>query len=295
MTGGSDTEYRTNVQRTYRYLRLGMAVLIVLLAAAVAIDSVRSGNLQASVSAYYYTPAHSVFVAAVCAIGACLVIYRGRSDVEDVVLNGAGFLAFVVAFVPTARGEAECDPSQSFCRIPDSTIEANLLALMIAGGLGLTIGYLVSIRPRQEGRFSQPVDRAARWAFVVLCAGYIVLLAGFLGWRDTFLRIGHYSAAGALLLAMFVVVVLNGVELERRNRDSGGRHAWLRRWYWGSLAFMVVAAVTIVLLRDRLEHWLFFLEASVVAGFAVFWLTQTVGEVWNEPARPDEETDHRSP
>lgn len=104
-------DYRENVLRTYRYLRLGMVVLVILLGAAVTIESAQSGNLQDSISAYYYTPAHSVFVASLCAVGACLVIYRGRTDLGDVILNGAGFLAFVVAFVPTSRGEAECDPA----------------------------------------------------------------------------------------------------------------------------------------------------------------------------------------
>lgn len=108
------------------------------------------------------------------------------------------------------------------------------MALLIVGAVGLCLGYVVSIRPERPGRFSQPISTKGRWAYFVLLAGYVVLLAGFAWWRSTFLSIGHYSAALVLLLAMAVVVVLNGLELEKRNQESPGRSAGLRRWYWGA-------------------------------------------------------------
>jgi len=271
-------QYRESVLRTYRYLRVGMIALVLLLGAAVTIESIRSGELQDSISAYYYTPAHAVFVAALCAVGACLVIYRGHTDPEDVILNGSGFFAFVVAFVPTTQDTPECDPGQSFCTVPDSTIVANVLALLIVGGLGLIFSYF-SLRPAS----APGGGGSGRRAYAVVAVAYLVLLAAFIGWRSVFLEYGHYGAAILLLAGMVFVVVLNGLELNRRNTQTGGAHTALRRWYWGSFVFILVAAAFFGAAGAWIEHWLFLLETSVIVGFAVFWLTQTFGDVWNEP------------
>jgi hypothetical protein len=278
-------KYRQSVLRTYRYLRLGMVVLVVLLGVALILERWRAGHLLDSISAYYYTPAHAVFVASLCAVGSCLVIYRGRSDVEDVILNGAGFLAFVVAFVPTSRGEAECNPQAAFCDIPVSTVEANITALLTIGAVGLVLGYLISVRPRQVTAHAQPIDAPARTLFYALTIGFVLLVAAFILARERFLQWGHYSAAVLLFLAMVVVVVLSGRHLDREHGASPGNHTMLRRWYWGSFAFMIVAIVVILVAGwAGLDHWVFYLEGSVIIGFAVFWIIQTFGEVWDEPA-----------
>ena len=92
------------VPRTYRYLRVSTVVVTGLLMVAVLRQIVAAGGcVQTSISAYYFSAAHSAFVAALCVIGASLIVYKGSTDTEDVVLNFAGFLALVVAFVPTAR------------------------------------------------------------------------------------------------------------------------------------------------------------------------------------------------
>lgn len=278
-------KYRQSVLRTYRYLRLGMVVLVVLLGVALVLERRRSGHLLDSISAYYYTPAHAVFVASLCAVGSCLIIYRGQLDVDDVILNGAGFLAFVVAFVPTSRGEAECDPQAAFCDIPVSTVEANVTALLIIGAVGLVLGYLTSVRPREVTAHAQPIDASARTLFYGLTIGFILLVAAFTLARERFLQWGHYSAALLLFAAMIVVVVRSGLHLNDEHAKSTGNHTMLRRWYWGSFAFMIVAIIVILVARSAgLDHWVFYLEGSVIIGFAVFWIIQTYGEVWNEPA-----------
>src|SRR5271156_5020787 len=88
---------------TYRYLRGGMAVMVVMLGAAVLGERLTASCWQTSISAYYFTSAHSVFVAALCALGTLLIVYTGSTDTEDTLLNLAGILAFIVAMVPTSR------------------------------------------------------------------------------------------------------------------------------------------------------------------------------------------------
>lgn len=94
-------ESADDVLKTYRYLRLAMVALVGMLAAGVVIGASRAGQLLTSLSAYYYTPAQSVFVGALVAIGVCLIVIRGE-DTEDVALNLAGMLAPVVAGLTVA-------------------------------------------------------------------------------------------------------------------------------------------------------------------------------------------------
>jgi hypothetical protein len=67
-----------SIAQTYRGLRVGMVVLVLLLFGSVVFEIVRTGVagqlcLQPSISAYYYTPARPVFVAALSAVGAGLI------------------------------------------------------------------------------------------------------------------------------------------------------------------------------------------------------------------------------
>ena len=90
---------------TYRYLRGGIPVMLVMLGAALIIERARASDWLGSISAYYFTGAHVVFIGSICAMGTLLIVYKGLKPTEDVLLNLAGVLAFVVAFVPTSRPE----------------------------------------------------------------------------------------------------------------------------------------------------------------------------------------------
>ena len=88
---------------TYRYVRIGLVALVVFLGVSIFTTWLPAKDWQTSISAYYYTSSHSVFTASLCAVGACLIIYQGRTTTEDVLLNFSGLLAFVVGLVPTGR------------------------------------------------------------------------------------------------------------------------------------------------------------------------------------------------
>lgn len=268
---------RQLVRRTDLYLRLGMVLLVSLLAAAITLEWLRYGSLLDSVSAYYYTPAHAVFIACLCSLGACLIIYPGRTGFEDVTLNTAGFLAFLVAFVPTSRGEAECDPRRAFCDIPSSTIAANVAAVLFVGGLGLVVAYLPGLLGTRRGASPEVSSRHVRIALYVLTIGYVLLVVGFLAERATFLRMGHGLSALVLFAGLIIVVVNSGLHLGRQ----GGR----RVWYWATLAVVLLAMAIIWIAgkRGAMEHWVFVEESIVIGGFTLFWITQKVAEVWTGP------------
>ena len=49
--------------RTYRYLRIAMGGMIVVIFTAVAVEAIRHGSLLGSISQYFYSPARSAFCA----------------------------------------------------------------------------------------------------------------------------------------------------------------------------------------------------------------------------------------
>ena len=159
-------EHERVLVRTYRYLRIGMVGLVLLLAVSLLIDRVQSGTILGSISAYYYTPVHSIFVASLCATGAILVVYRGYSDTEDVILNAAGFLAFVVALVPIQLSNQDLEKARTVIVVTQSTVLANLGALLIltAASMAVTLWLLLRHDPRrhQPRRNEQITDEPSR-------------------------------------------------------------------------------------------------------------------------------------
>src|SRR5688500_8603696 len=96
---------------TYRYLRLGMVVVVLTLLTSVFIERRNAGCWQGSLSAYYYSPARPIFVSGLIAIAVSLIVIKGSIVIEDMLLNLAGMLAPIVAFVPTTF-EEQCVPGQ---------------------------------------------------------------------------------------------------------------------------------------------------------------------------------------
>ncbi len=286
------------LRRTYRYLRLGIVLLVLLLAVSVALEYQSTGILLSSLSAYYYTPVHTVFVASLCGAGACLVIYRGVSDVDDVLLNIAGLLAFVVAFVPI-RFADPCAPGAVFCPVGQDVILDNLHALLIIGGLTLVLGYVTSVRPVWPREPSAALDQPARRLFWTTVAGYVGLVIAVIMFPSRFLAIGHLTAAGILFACMVVVVARNGLVLNDAQRRPGPDHTALQRVYW--TGFVVTTLGGAVLLTFTLWPRLtgspsplpnagLWLESFLLIMFGAFWLIQTFTEVWDPPQADCAET-----
>ncbi len=60
-------------------------------------------HVQLSISHYYYSYLHIVFVGTLCVLGGFLISYRGSNNYENRVSNFAGFFAFGVAVFPTTE------------------------------------------------------------------------------------------------------------------------------------------------------------------------------------------------
>ncbi|MBB2923695.1 hypothetical protein [Cellulomonas cellasea] len=266
-------------RETYRYLRLATIVLLVMLAAAVVGQAVAAGCWQTSISAYYWTAAHGIVVGSLCALGACLVVYRGSSDTEDVVLGISGYLAFVVAMVPV-RPEPLCGGPGLPVWDVSASVRNDVGAVLVAAALTELLTYLIGRRahPRREldgpGRFW----RWVKWAVLVAVAAAYVLAP------EQLERHGHYGAALLMFAGIVVVVVANAFSSRREEPSSRFSTA-----YWVVAASMVLTLVVELVLRQGergAERGVIVVEALLVLEFAAFWAVQTV-ELWGYPTRTE--------
>jgi hypothetical protein len=266
---------------TYRYLRGGMAVMIVLLGAAVVAERVGADCWQTTISDYYYTSAHAVFIASVCAVGAMLIVYKGSSATEDVLLNFAGILAFVVAMVPTTRPELLCGPTRLIAG--DDAAVRNVWAVVIA----LVVSRVASwwmYRRTGTTRERPPLATAATWLQrVVLGVGVAILVAA----PEWFRANAHGVAAVAMFASIIATVLITAFVTGNQDQAKCPQRRRYQAAYRAIAAAMALAlgtAVVLHLVLDGFNHAIIVIEAALILLFGVYWLVQTV-ELWGTTTR----------
>jgi len=300
-TGSAAAQAEEHLLATYRYLRLGIVVAVLVLAVSLAEEIVVTDCIKGSISAYWYSPVRSVLVGVLMAIGLCLIAIRGRGAPEEIALNLAGMLAPIVALVPTVPGKtSSCEGAVATTpdvtvadgeKLPEwviRTIHNNVFAYLIVSAAVL-VALIVWWWFAGRGATS-PTARTAKWfiwsilGYAVLIGVGIVLFATFEGFKTT----SHWFSAIAMFVAFFVVVSINW----RRSRSDPP----FGRTYLGVGIGMIVAAVVLggyKLLDDVLEvdgwpSWdeeIFWLEVAEIMLFAAFWGVQT-WQWWNEEPEP---------
>lgn len=270
------TDHDTNIAGTYLALRLGIVLLVGLLFVSVTLQIVDAGCLQLSLSAYYFTPARPVFVGSLAAIGACLIIYRGNTDTENVLLDYSGYLAFVVAFVPT-RVDLTCPPvTPPTAEEITQGVRNNVWALLALGLATILVAWWRVRRQRLIGNRTA-MNPFARISLALSAAALLALVAFFAFWPVEFERYGHDAAAVALFVGIVAVVLVNAWGFAQDQGEGTVASAATNRYSVVAL-LMVVSAGGILLaglLVDAFDHFLFFLEAALISEFAAFWLIQT--------------------
>lgn len=284
---------------TYRYLRIAMVAVLVMIAASVVIESVRSQCLLGSVSSYYYTPVRTVFVGALFAFGAALIAYKGHSDEEDDVLNVSGVMAFVVAIVPTVPDDS--------CQVSDAAVPAvsqsigvtnNILSLLVAGAAALLIGHLFKSRstrpvgmrtaaptgagpgvgtPPAAPKPQRWIQRNWRWLRFVAWVVPALEMALFGTFPGFFEDRGHAISAITMVAGLILVMFFNAWFSEIRQDGERYRRRYQR------LAIVLIVAVVIT--AGSAEFYgenllILFLEFVILGIFVVYWLYQTA-ELWS--------------
>ncbi|OHU28272.1 hypothetical protein BKG77_01655 [Mycobacteroides chelonae] len=271
---------------TYRYLRAGMVVMIVMLGVAVGGERMMASCWQATISDYYFTTAHGIFIAALCGIGVQLIVYKGSSDTEDVLLTLSGVLAFIVAMVPNNRPVLLCgshdlpvDGNVSYA------ITDNVWAVVIALGLARAVSWWLhrrtgTVRPKSVlGTVSLYVSRA-------IMGGGLIALVFF---RPFFDAHAHKIAAALMFLAIIVTVAITAFLVSRQDDTKCPHRRLYHALYQVIAATMIATLIVVSVLHGVLRtwsHWFIILEIALVVEFGVYWVVQSI-ELWKTPNRVD--------
>src|SRR5262245_37733431 len=295
--------------KTWRYLRVSMIgfVLAIFIAVGFEISKTDPTCYQTSISAYYYTPVHGILIGALVAVGACLICLRGNTDGEDILLNLAGMFAPVVALVPTP-GTGSCGSVLTTAENRDTNISNNVFALLIVGLAGFV--FLAVFTLLAHFRYAR---RWPRWqtitGYLVAFVVWVYAVVAFWGFRSFFTHTAHYSAAITMFVCFLGVVVLDAISYKVQHdpavqaRDPLAekvkgtfRDALKPRnpYLWIAIAMILDAIVWgIVGLVFNWQHWIFWVEATLIVLFALFWGWQTV-ELWNKGLRGQSATSGRT-
>ncbi|NIK58827.1 hypothetical protein [Kribbella shirazensis] len=272
--------------KTYRYLRMAMVAMIVLLGAALVIEWSKTDPhcLQTSISAYYYTPVRAIFVGALITIGVCMVVLKGNTEPEDILLNVAGILAPAVALVPTP-GQGRCHSVPVALGDAAANVSNNMLAVFVVGLPCLLLAAVFIVRDR--------IVRPAGWTpmYVLGLAVATLIFGGGLGWflvdRSGFIRRAHYAAAIVMFACIVAVVLLNAQQFRRKQREHAAPRSPANRYSVIAVA-MVVVPVAMFGWKQLAgwDHAVLWIEGVLILLFAAFWISQTQ-ELWNEGLRQE--------
>jgi len=269
--------------KTYRYLRLAMLTMLVLLGAGVLIERANGSVGCPSISDYYYTPAQAVFVGSLITIGVCMIALKGSTEWEDILLNLGGMLAPVVAFVPTPAG-ATCSSVPDIAPDIAANVANNIPALFVAGLVGVATVVVLAwlARAHDTSRWNYRHTIGLLVALAVLAAGF----AWFLKGRESFIGNAHYAAAFPLFGAIVAVAVINAREFTHKRTGAMAAGQVASNRYFLVAVLMVVLPMVEWLVSTVVtwNHVVLWAEATVLVLFAAFWLLQTQ-ELWSEGVR----------
>ena len=272
--------------KTYRYLRLALVGLVVLLFSALVVEWLAVGRecVQPTISAYWHTPVRGVFVGVLVTMGICLIALKGNTEAEDVLLNLAGILAPGVAFIPTPSFTG-CSSTPAVVEDLGGAVANNMQALFVLGTCAAVVALVIAVRERGSAA------RLGTWERVGLALGFAATAGGaawFFMARSAFLEHGHNLAAVPMFLAIVAVVWVNSrdvgevVEEHPALRAVRGRYVTVYRGI--SLAMLATLALAVV---GHLAGWTYALltvEILLISLFGAFWSIQT-RELWNQGLR----------
>lgn len=277
----------TSLERTYRYLRLSLVGVVVMISASI-VAYVSSTGPLGSISAAYYTPAGPVFVGGVFAVGLALLALSGRSF-GQVTLDLAAIAAPIIAIVPApvfpgdVPGLAiDCGDAPAPC-VPVAFVPAvdnGMTALVVTGAVGWVAALVVAAVQRT-------FSRRLTWALVVAGGIIAATSAWWLLAPGSFLRAAHVVAAAAFFA--FIALAALSSALDARRSGATGYAIGYGIVAFGILADLVillgvvVASMAGVRVPEPYGVSPVFLGEAVALGlFAAFWFVQTI-ETWNHP------------
>ncbi|MDY0910370.1 hypothetical protein [Microbacterium sp. CFBP9034] len=271
-------EYTTSLQRTYRYLRIGIAgtVVVIFVSAAVAAASV---GWLTTISDYFYTSARNGLVGALVAVALALVALSG-SGVERALLDAAALFAPLIAFVPTTLAPGSVPgvavPCATRCFPPEFEADAanGVITYLVVGVVTVLIALLLAA-------LRQISISAVGFSLLLTSVVLVAVGATWLFAREAFLQQGHFVATIAFFGLFAAVSVLNAFP----RRGAPPTTTFRVLYVVIAVGLALVLVVYVVLLpgaSDREFPVVLVAEAAALTLFFAFWVVQCV-EKWNAP------------
>ncbi|GAA1929838.1 hypothetical protein GCM10009775_22390 [Microbacterium aoyamense] len=268
----------TSLERTYRYLRIGVAGTAVVILVSVAVAASSVGWLP-SLSDYYYTSARDSFVGALIAASLALLALSGRG-VDRALLDTAALFAPLIALIPTTVAPGTVPgvevPCQYRCFPPEyeAGVATSVLTYLAIGTLTVLVAVLLrAMRQVSLGAVAVSLTITVAWLLVV---GGTWVFA-----RDAFLQQGHFVVTIAFFALFAAVAVRNAFP-----RRTDPPPAVFRVLYLVIAALLVAVLIGYAVLlpsaADVDVPVVLIAEASALVLFSAFWVVQGV-ERWSEP------------
>ncbi|PFG21096.1 hypothetical protein [Serinibacter salmoneus] len=292
-------DVRVTILATYRSLRVGIVCAGALLLTSVTLEVVRVGAVPASISALFYSPVRTVFVGVLIAVGLALVAVQGRVRWENSLLDAAGVLVPLVAFVPTPLFAGTGAPSEGSplwrvgadCAGGEACVPAdlhvgignNVASYGLLGAITLVLLWAHRLHARRSAGASGQVPslRSVTIATVI----WVALGAWFVLARESFIAFGHNVSAIGFFALLIVVVVINARDATDGPAALSMGRSGFRRTYLviaGAMGVAVVAGVGTFLFTGEQSAFalVFWLEVVLLVLFIAFWVAQTI-EHWD--------------
>jgi len=272
-----------DVIQTYRYLRGAMVALLLLLLFSVGYQwwsETAHSCWLGSISAYYYTPVRTVFVGSLFGLGAALIAYQGHSAEEDVLLNFSGFMAFVVAMVPTVP-DGSC-ATNGFTQTPAEiaiAVRNNIWSLFFVTVISVaTVLTIKKIKRKGLANPAMPPAKPVIWMAVLCTVVLLAELALFVALPERFIALSHGIAASTMVTGVIIVMVLSALNVKTRHQGNAGQVSLYRNIYVVLavlLGLLLALSVGVSLVMSKFDHFILIAEVIIIVLFGAYWIVQT--------------------
>ena len=268
------------LKRTYRFMRLAMAMMALAILLAMVIEKLRAPGWEESISAYYYTAARPIFIGAMVAIGGFLISIKGRTNIEDISLNLAGMMAPLVPLIPP--NQASETTGSVISRVGFSVTERqrhellvnNLTTVLIVAGVSFVAVYWIG-RAKGDSVNLRPHAKVG----LAIAAGVAVIGVVLYVTVDAVRENSHGLAALLMFVFLWPAIVANAYSAQREK---------YRAWYAAiAISMLVFAGAVIVGIKaaPSWRHEVLVLEILELTPFLVYWIVQTI-EQWDVGVEP---------
>jgi hypothetical protein len=268
------------LKRTYRFLRLAMAMMALAILISMVIEKLRAPGWEGSISAYYYTAARPIFTGAMMAIGGFLISIKGRTNIEDISLNLAGMMAPLVPLIPPHQASEETGSVISNTgfsvteRQHHELLVNNLTTVLIVAVLSFGAAYVIG-RAKSDPIKLQKHDKVG----LGIAAGVAVIGIVLYVIVDVVRENAHGISAGLMFVFLWPAIVANAYSAQIEK---------YRKLYAAIAISMLAFAGAVAVGKLVAQHWrhhVLVLEILELSPFLVFWIVQTF-EQWDVGVAP---------